>query len=55
MIIEVEDKVMEEGETSDSDLSMEEGQIADTRQSTPDSMDIGIPRVPSDWLQPSSP
>jgi len=54
-IIEVEDKVMEEGETSDSDLSMEEGQLADTRQSTLDSMDIGIPHVPSDWLQPSSP
>jgi len=52
-IIEVEDEPMEEGETSDS--SMEEGQIADTRQSTPDSMDIGIPCVPSDWLQPSSP
>jgi len=55
MIVEVKDEVMEEGETSDSDSSMEEGQIADTRQSTPDSMDIGIPRVPSDWLQPSSP
>jgi len=54
-IIEVEDELMEEGETSDSDSSMEEGQIADTRQSTPDSMDIGIPRIPSDWLQPSSP
>ena len=54
-IIEVEDKLMEEGETTDSDSSMEEGQIADTRQSTPDSMDIGIPRVPSDWLKPSSP
>jgi len=54
-IIEVEDKLMEEGETSDSDSSMEEGQIADTRQSTPDSMDIGIPHVPSNWLQPSSP
>ena len=47
------DKEMEEGETSD--LSMEEGEIMDTRQSTPDSMDIGIPCVPSDWLQPSSP
>jgi len=46
-------KEMEEGETSDS--SMEEGQIMDTRQSTLDSMDIGIPHVPSDWLQPSSP
>ena len=54
-IIEVEDKLMEEGETSDSDSSMEEGQIADTRQSTPDSMDIGIPHVPSNWLQPSLP
>jgi len=54
-IIEVEDELMEEGETSDSDSSMEEGQIADTRQSTPNSMDIGIPHVPSNWLQPSSP
>jgi len=54
-IIKLEDKSMEEGETSD--LSMEEGQITDTRQSTlaPDSMDIGIPHVPSDWLQPMSP
>jgi len=54
-IIEVKDELMEEGETSDSNSSMEEGQIADTRQATPDSMDIGIPRVPSDWLQPSLP
>jgi len=54
-IVELEDEQMEEGETTDSDSSMEEGQIADTRQSTPDSMDIGIPRVPSDWLQPDSP
>ena len=54
-IIEVKDELMEEGETSDSNSSMEEGQIADTRQSTPDSMDIGIPHIPSDWLQPSSP
>jgi len=54
-IIELEDEGMEEGETSDPDLSMEEGQIEDTRQSTPDSMDIGIPRVPSNWLQSSSP
>jgi len=54
-IIELEDELMEEGETTDSDSSMEEGQIADTRQSTPDSMDIGTPRVPSDWLQPASP
>jgi len=54
-IIELEDEQMEEGETTDSDLSMEEGQIADTRQSTLDSMDIGIPRVPSDWLQTDSP
>jgi len=54
-IIEVKDELMEEGETYDSDSSREEGQIANTRQSTPDSMDIGIPRVPSDWLQPSSP
>jgi len=52
-IVELEDEIMEKGEVSDS--SMEEGQIADTRQSTPDSMDIGIPRVPSDWLQPASP
>jgi len=54
-IIEVEDKFMEEGETFNPDSSMEEGQIADTRQSTLESMDIGIPHVPSDWLQPSSP
>jgi len=54
-IIELEDEILEEGETTDSDSSMEEGQIADTRESTPDSMDIGIPRVPSDWIQPSSP
>jgi len=54
-IIEVEDEFMEEGETTDSNSSMEEGQVSDTRQSTPDSMDIGIPHVPSDWLQPSSP
>ena len=47
---------MEEGEITDSDSSMEEGQVfEDTRQSTPDSMDIRIPRVPSDWLQPDSP
>jgi len=54
-IIEFEDEQIEEGEATDSDSSMEEGQIADTRQSTPDSMDIGIPCVPSDWLQPMSP
>jgi len=54
-IIGVEDKLMEEGEASDLDSSMEEGEVADTRQSTPDSMDIGIPHIPSDWLQPSSP
>jgi len=54
-IVELEDEVMKEGETTNSDSSMKEGQIADTRQSTPDSMDIGIPRVPSDWLQPDSP
>jgi len=54
-IVELEDEVMEEGETIDSDSSIEEGQIADTRQSTLDSMDIGIPCVPSDWLQPDSP
>jgi len=54
-IVELEDEQMEEGETTDSDSSMEEGQIVDTRQSTPDSMDIGIPCVPSDWLQPDSP
>jgi len=54
-IVELEDEVMEEGEVSDSNSSIEEGQIADTRQSTPDSMDIGIPHVPSDWLQPDSP
>jgi len=54
-IVKLDEESMEEGETTDSDLSMEEGQIADTRQSTPDSMDIGIPCVPSDWLQPMSP
>ena len=54
-IVELEDKVMEEGEVSGSNSPTEEGQITDTRQSTPDSMDIGIPRVPSDWLQPDSP
>jgi len=53
-IVELEDEVMEEGETTNSD-SMEEGQVADTRQSTSDSMDIGIPCVPSDWLQADSP
>ena len=47
------DKEMEEGKISDS--SMEEGEIADTRQSTLDNMDIGIPHVPSNWMQPSSP
>jgi len=47
---------LREEETIDSDSSMEEGQVfEDTRQSTPDSMDIGIPCVPSDWLQPDSP
>jgi len=54
-IVELEDEQMEEGETTDSDSSMEEGQIADTGQSTLDSMDIGIPCVPSDWLQTDSP
>ena len=52
MIVELKEETMEEGETSNSDLSIEEGQIADTRQSTPDSIDIGIPCVPSDWMQP---
>jgi len=51
----VEDEITEEGEVSDPDSPMEEGPITDTRQSTPDSMDIGIPCVPSDWLQPGSP
>jgi len=54
-IPELEDESMEEGEITNPDSPMEEGQIADTRQSTPDSMDIGIPCVPSDWLQPGSP
>jgi len=54
-IVELEDEIMEEGEVSDSNSSIEEGQITDTKQSTPDSMDIGIPHVPSDWLQPDSP
>jgi len=52
-IVELEDEVMEEGEVSDPSSSIEEGQI--TKQSTQDSMDIGIPRIPSDWLQPDSP
>ena len=54
-IIELEDEIIEEGEVSNSNPSIEEGQIADTRQSTPDSIDIGIPHVPSDWLQLDSP
>jgi len=54
-IVKLEDEVGEEGEVSDFDSPMEEGQITDTRQLTSDSMDIGIPRVPSDWLQPDSP
>ena len=55
-IIELEDdEVMAEGEVSDSNSSIKEGQIVDTRQSTLDSMGTGIPRVPSDWLQPDSP
>jgi len=54
-IVELEDEVMEEGEATDSNSPKEEGQITDTRQSTLDSLDIGIPRVPSDWLQPNSP
>jgi len=54
-IVELEDEVMEEGEITDPDLSMEKEQITDTKESTPDSMDIGIPCVPSDWLQPSPP
>jgi len=53
-VVELEDEVMEEREVFDSNSSIEEGQIADTRQSTPDSIDVGIPRVPSDWLQPDS-
>jgi len=48
-ITEVEDETMEEGETSEYDSPMEEGQI------TPDSMDIGIPPTPPEWLQPDSP
>jgi len=54
-IVELEDEIMEEGEVSDPSSPIEEEQIIDTRQSTPDSMDIGIPCVPSDWLQPDSP
>jgi len=54
-VVELEDEIMEEGEVSDSNSSLEEGQIADTRHSTPDSMDIGIPHIPSDWLQSGSP
>jgi len=54
-IVELEDEVIEEGEVSDPSSSIEEGQITDARPSTQNSMDIGIPRVPSDWLQPDSP
>jgi len=54
-IVELEDEIMEESKVPDPNSPIEEGQIADTRQSTPDSMDIGIPCVPSDWLQPDSP
>jgi len=54
-IVELEDEAMEEGEMSNPNSPIEEEQIADTGQSTPDSMDIGIPHVPSDWLQPDSP
>jgi len=56
-IVELDENVtMEEGKITDPNSSGEEGQIfKDTKQSTPDSMDIRIPRVPSDGLQPSSP
>jgi len=54
-ITEVEDEVMEEGETSEYDSPMEEGQIIDPRESTPDSMDVGILPTPPDWLDPTSP
>jgi len=54
-IVELKDEVMEEDEVSNPSSSIGEGQSTDTRPSTQDSMDIGIPRVPSDWLQPDSP
>jgi len=56
-IVEIEDdETMEEGEITDSNPSAEEGQILEgTKQSTPDSINIRIPCVPSEWLQPSSP
>jgi len=49
-IVELEDEVME-----DSEISPIEEEQLDARQSPPDSIDIGIPRIPSDWLQPTSP
>jgi len=36
-------------ELEDEDKVMKEG------QTTPDSLDAGIPQIPSDWLQTSSP
>jgi hypothetical protein len=36
------------------DEETEEDQITGTGRSTPDSIDIGIPHTPSDWLQPGS-
>jgi len=53
-VLELEES-MEEGEATDSDSSMEEGQIEETGRSTPDSMNVGLPRTPSNWLQPMSP
>jgi len=32
-----------------------EGEITTEGQITPDNMDVKIPQIPSDWLQPSSP
>jgi len=33
----------------------EEDEIMTQGQITPDSIDVGIPQTPSDWLQPDSP
>ena len=55
IIVELEEEAMEEGEMFNPDSPIEEGQITETKQSTSDSMNIGITCVPSDWLQPDSP
>jgi len=33
----------------------EEDKIMEKGQNTPDSVDVGIPQTPSDWLPPDSP